>query len=363
MLLAYLSDRIATNSVQQLHPKTDNCVLAKERLHITPQTIGGLHADPCSLDFNRVPVQTLQEEDVRRVNNYRADFITPTAPSEAVNETMIYKLGPPGGQSHQWPACMFKGDQPGTCKISSVQNVKHTMKTHKEDNDEHIHVETTQKETPYEFLEPAPRDDVQPTIQLKPYLDLTFKEPLYIWVGNIYRVEVAKIDQTKDPAIKEAALQKLMTMRERHTTTTIEDNKTLLRLGLESINDIVPEWKDVIIKDPEDSGPPQRTTNRQLALQDRPRNPDAIPIIPTIAPPPTIAPTPEEPIITFSARPTTARAPNHPPVNPELPPQRRYIAQPPYLHPGQQTNPQINISPWTTSTHTSFSSHKAGRHT
>ena len=131
-----------------------------------------------------------------------------------------------------------------------------------------------------------------------------------------------------------------------------QDHHSLLHNGgllpLEDIDDIVPEWKDVKIRDSDDCGPPQRPTGKQLAIRDRPRNPYVIPIAPTVP----STPTPADPTITLAPQQATATPPPYDLWHPDLPPHPRYVAQPPYLNQGSRTTiPTANYPPDNLATH------------
>ena len=196
MLLIYMSDRKRTMSAAQLHPKTDNYILPKERLHITAQTITGLHGDASNLDTKRVPVQIMDDDDLRRVNSYRAEYRIPNDPKDETDKVLCYQLGPPGGQFNKWPDSMFHKTTPTACKVFTVQNTLHEQRTIIADGTSHVYTTTGQQEFPFDLLSPAPRDDIIPTSIPRPAPDYHWDPPKEISLGgNLMRVELSKTNQ------------------------------------------------------------------------------------------------------------------------------------------------------------------------
>ena len=78
-LTQYLTDILLTKSANQLHPLTDNYIVPTERLHVTPQTIAGLHALNDDLNGKRVPLTECTEQELTELKQYMAVYRTPTA--------------------------------------------------------------------------------------------------------------------------------------------------------------------------------------------------------------------------------------------------------------------------------------------
>ena len=89
-------------------------------------------------------------------------------------------------------------------------------------------------------------------------------------------------------------------------------------LPTDKLDDIVPPWRNVDIRDPEDCGPPKRPHGRQLALTSRPHHPYIVEIIPSKPTVPNINTSPASP---------------PPPMGPPTtPPEPRYLSEPPFMH-------------------------------
>ena len=128
---------------KQTSPATDSRILPTENFHITPHTDAGLHGREDAVDRSRVPVGDVDSDDVRRINNYRAEYRIPVAPTEELEEVTKFELGPPGRCSPSWPREMLTNQLKDKREVFAVRNVDNQMNAIQSDGRRHIVTTTT----------------------------------------------------------------------------------------------------------------------------------------------------------------------------------------------------------------------------
>ena len=96
-------DVIITNGGNSMHPRTDNYIIPQPRLHMTPQTIGGWHADATDLRGQRAPMQSCTADELASIGRYQAILRTPRVPTNDQEHISELILGPPTDAYQQWP--------------------------------------------------------------------------------------------------------------------------------------------------------------------------------------------------------------------------------------------------------------------